>query len=872
MESKEAGFIIFLTFLIFSTILIVSVEAAPEDARVIVIPVDFPDKPGEDSPIVYVSRLNGSMYGYWWEVSYGKLSVRLYTLSSWLRLDKDYAFYGEDTDDVERNTCRLILDSIKAADPYIDFRRYDYIIIMHSGRDQAYTHDKRDIHSKSAFCGRISTEEETFMQYVSIVSYEDPLGVWAHEFGHLLGLPDLYDTSSRDREDSFVGPWDLMAEGSWNGPLGCPGCFPGGLTSWSRIKLGWIKEADILIVERNSRKNVLLKPLHQYEGVRVVKIASDNPETYYLVEAREKTGYDKYLPSSGILILHVDESKGSGEGIVKIVYPHNGSIYYATYSVGSQFQDKSLQLTVMVDNRNAEGYFLTIVYGLLKHTLTIKTFPYGKVWINGTEYTGDGNGVLKIELEEGSYIVSIQEELTQDNVRYVFNDWGDGVSEPSRVIVLDRDLEYILNYSRFYYVNVSTDYGKVIGGGWYREGEEASVELVGDNVIEFENNTRLVFYGWRGDINSNQSKIFFTVDSSKNIQAQWIRQYKVIVSTFPNMFEEEWVSSGESITVKAMREINLGNKTRLVFYGWSGVDDYNEMVTLYVTQPLYVEALWKKNYLVEVVFLEKIDERLYWVEAGEQMNLSSELYRYISDSLRLRFNGWRGSIQSEEQNITFIVSSPMKILIDWVREYRVQPFFTTVDGKPLTVQPSKLALYGDERRITWNGEPVWIMEGKMVIEEILWNGVDVSSKTEIEVDSNTVVIPTTLKEIRIKAFDLLGNSLQDLDVSVIIDGVEIFRASGSEPTVYVPQNTESLLMISYGLSTVRIFKPSNNLEITIPVISLTRKNHIALAQILLVTLIVILSSAFYYIKKPVKIRASTTTVSRAIRRMSLIEL
>mgnify|MGYP001626168848 CR=1 FL=1 len=872
MESKNAGFIIVLTFLIFSTILIVSVEAAAEDARVIVIPVDFPDKPGGYSPSIYVSKLNGSIYDYWWEVSYGKLNVRLYTLSSWLRLDKDYAFYGEDTNDVERNTCRLVLDSIKAADPHIDFRRYNYIIIMHSGRDQAYTHEDMDIHSKSAFCGRISTEEKTFIQYVSIVSYEDPLGVWAHEFGHLLGLPDLYDTSSKDKEDSFVGPWDLMADGSWNGPLGCPGCSPAELTSWSRTKLGWIKENDILVVEKGFRRNVLLKPLHQYEGVRVVKIVLDNPETYYLLEAREKIGYDKYLPSSGVLILYVDESKGSGEGIVKIVPPPDGSIYYATYNVGSQFQDKTLQLSVTVDRRDTEGYFLTIVYGLLKHTLTIKTFPYGKIWINGTAYTGDSGGILRIELEEGTYIVSIQEESTQDNLRYVFDNWSDGVSDPSRIIVLDRDQEYVLNYSRFYYVNVSTDYGKAVGGGWYREGEQAFIELAEDNVIEFENDTRLVFYGWRGDVNSNQSKIFFTVDSPKNIQAQWIRQYRVMVSTFPNTSEEKWVNSGEFITVKAMREINLGNKTKLVFHGWNGVDDYNETVTLQVNKPLYIEALWEKNYLVEVVFLETVDERLYWVEAGEYMNLSSQLYRYISDSLRLRFNGWRGSIQSEEQTVSFIVSSPMKMFVKWIREYKVQPFFTTIDGKPLTVQPSKLVLYKDGRRITWNSEPVWIMEGQMIIEEILWNGVDVSTKMEFTVDSDTVVIPTTLKEIKIKAFDLLGNPLQDLDVSVIVDGVEIFRANGSGPTVYVPQNTKSLIIILYGLSTVRVPNPSNNLEITIPVISLTSKIHIALAQIFLLAVIVILLSAFYYIKKPVKIRAKTTIVSRAIRRMSLTEL
>lgn len=872
MGHKVGAIITALTILILSTTLIVSVEASTEDVRIIVIPVDFQDRLGRGSPTTYVSKFNGSMYDYWREVSYGKLTVKLYTLSSWLRLGEKYAFYGEDVDDVEGNTCRLILDSIRVADPYVDFRVYAHIIIMHSGRDQAFTHDRKDIHSKSAFCGSISTKEKMIRQYIAIVSYDDPLGVWAHEFGHLLGLPDLYNTSSAVEEDEFVGPWDLMAEGLWNGPLGCPGCAPAGLTSWSRVKLGWIGESGVFVVGKGSRKNVLLRPLQEYEGVRVVKIVSDNAEKYFLLEAREKIGYDRYLPSNGVLILYVDESRGSGEGIVKVIQPCNGSAYYATYSVGSQYRDESLQLIIRVDGREAEGYVLTIIYGFPKYNLTIKTFPYGRVWVNGTEYIGGSDGVIEIGLEEGSYIINTQGELTRDNVRYVFNSWSDGVNELDRTIVLDRDREYTLNYSTYYYVDVSSDYGEVIGGGWYRGGDRAFIELAGGSIIEFENNTRLLFSGWMGDVNSNQSKTSFIVDSAKKVRATWIKQYKVTISTTPNAVEEEWVEHGESIKVKVMKEIDLGNKTKLIFRGWDGVDSDNETLTLHVERPVKIKALWKKNYLVEAVHLEGLDERLYWIEEGKQIHLNSELYRYISNNLRLRFNGWRGSIQSDEQDVTFTVSSPVKIWVNWVREYRIQPLFTTADGEQLIIQPSKLILYRDGECIVWNGERVWIMEGLWHIEEISWRGVNVSPKIEISINMDEVAIPTTLREIKIKAFDLLGTPLQGLGVSVIVGDVEVSRVNGEEPTVYVPLNAKASLLISYGLSSILVPNPSNDLEITFPVIFLTPRVHIALGQIFLMLLIAILFFAFYYIKKPAKTKAMTTIASRAIRRMSLIKL
>ena len=873
MESRQLYIIAVFTILVLSIMLITSIEASTDEARVIVIPVDFPDQTGEGLPEGYVGKLNVSMNDYWREVSYGKLVVKLYTISKWLRLDKPYSFYGEDVGSDEPNSCILIVDAVKAADSSVDFRKYDYIIIMHSGRDQAYTHDKRDIHSKSAFCGRIPTDEKTIIEYISVVSYVDPLGIWAHEFGHLLGLPDLYDISSREEHDAFVGPWDLMAEGSWNGPLESPGIVPAGLTSWCRIKLGWIEDEGIFVVEKGSRKQVLLKPLHESGGARVIKIVLDKPKEYYLIEAREKIGYDRYLPSRGVLILYVDENKGSGEGIVKITPPPGRSLYQATYTTGSKFQDKSLQLTITINEEKAGGYVITIVYGLPKHVLAITTIPSGRVWINGTEYVGDRNGSIKVELDEGVYVVDVQEELAQDDIRYVFEGWSDGLNESTRLIILDRDQDYILNYSRFYRVDVSTDYGEVVGGGWYRSGEKASIELLTDRIIEFENNTRLVFSGWRGDIESNHSKIFLTVDSPKAIKAAWIKQYKVIVSTIFNEFEEKWLNEGDSINVEALKEIDLGNKTKLVFYGWSGVDSSNEKITLRVDRPLSIKALWKRNYLVEIIYLEGIDEKSYWVGEGEELHLSSEYYEYVSENLRLKFDGWIGDIKSEKQNITVVVLSPIKVSINWVREYKIQPYFTTIDEKPLTTQPSRLTLYRSGEYIEWLGEPVWIGEGLWSIREIIWSELDISGEKSIVVDSDTIAIPTILKEIKIRGFDLLGKPIQNLDVSVIVDGIEVFRTSGGEPRVYIPLNVKAILTVSYESTSVRITAPSNDLEVTIPVISLTPTTYIALGQIILtITIIIILASTLFYMKKPIKTKTRTIIVSTVIKRISLIEL
>ncbi|WBO66029.1 immune inhibitor A domain-containing protein [Streptomyces camelliae] len=64
------------------------------------------------------------------------------------------------------------------------------------------------------------------------------LGVFAHEYGHDLGLPDEYDT---DGGDNSTGFWTLMSSGSWLGTgKEAIGDLPGDLNAWDKLQLGWL--------------------------------------------------------------------------------------------------------------------------------------------------------------------------------------------------------------------------------------------------------------------------------------------------------------------------------------------------------------------------------------------------------------------------------------------------------------------------------------------------------------------------------------------------------------------------------------------------------------------------------------------------------
>ncbi|WP_330458095.1 immune inhibitor A [Streptomyces sp. NBC_00820] len=64
------------------------------------------------------------------------------------------------------------------------------------------------------------------------------LGVFAHEYGHDLGLPDEYDTAGGDNSTGF---WTLMSSGSWLGTgKEAIGDLPGDMNAWDKLQLGWL--------------------------------------------------------------------------------------------------------------------------------------------------------------------------------------------------------------------------------------------------------------------------------------------------------------------------------------------------------------------------------------------------------------------------------------------------------------------------------------------------------------------------------------------------------------------------------------------------------------------------------------------------------
>lgn len=266
------------------------------------------------------STSSGSMYHYYREASYNQFSIFGDVGPSWYTSSETMEQYGRDSsggvDDFYGPIYRLVVEAVQLADASVDFSQYDQdndgvvdnLVVIHAGDSQESSINTNNIWSHSwavvdADPDSPGTQNLVTNDGVQVYKYimlaeNSPLGVFAHEFGHALGLPDLYDT---DDSSKGIGKWGVMGGGSW---LGIPdGSDPSLPCAFSKIQLGWVVPYDV----NEPRIGVEIPSVRSNPLIFKLPIRDSNGE-YFLVENRQKEGYDSSLPGSGLLIWHVDEN------------------------------------------------------------------------------------------------------------------------------------------------------------------------------------------------------------------------------------------------------------------------------------------------------------------------------------------------------------------------------------------------------------------------------------------------------------------------------------------------------------------------------------------------------------------------------------
>jgi len=144
----------------------------------------------------------------------------------------------------------------------------------------------------------------------------------SHEFGHVLGLPDLFDQTFLGGDLTFeeasagIGKWGIMGLGTlgWNVEDG-----PNAFCAWSLARLGWLgPDNGNLVTVTASLRDVEMEQIDRGGNVYKIPISTDE---YFLVENRQSSGsyYNRNIPGGGLLVWHVDERSDNDEELHKQV-------------------------------------------------------------------------------------------------------------------------------------------------------------------------------------------------------------------------------------------------------------------------------------------------------------------------------------------------------------------------------------------------------------------------------------------------------------------------------------------------------------------------------------------------------------------------
>ena len=242
-------------------------------------------------------------------------------------------------DDVNEANRTIVKNAIATADSYINFSQYDtngngyidnnelHVLTIIAGYECSYS----DV-SPSVWGHRWSFSASTapsadgvkicaspyggYTQQGEIHGDGDaddhmaPIGIFCHELGHDIGLPDLYNTGFLSWNDNDIGYTSLMASGSWGAATGVAGSSPTHIDAYNKIYLGFVKPT---IVSSSNGEYILNST--SKSTYNVLKVPTSTSGEYFLVENRNMSGYDagmyrygEAIDNGGIAIWHIDES------------------------------------------------------------------------------------------------------------------------------------------------------------------------------------------------------------------------------------------------------------------------------------------------------------------------------------------------------------------------------------------------------------------------------------------------------------------------------------------------------------------------------------------------------------------------------------
>ncbi len=264
----------------------------------------------------------GSVHDYFYDQSNGQFDISFDVFGPFMA-QKGYSYYGtngDSSDATDVKVCDLIEEACLAIRGQTDFSQYDWdndgevdqVVVLFAGigenvtgtpSDHIWPHEYYLQYSDPKYYPNqgLLLDGIVINTYAVVSELNGPtilsgLGTFCHEFSHCLGLPDLYTYSGLDTNGGF----DLMSSGSFNNAS----WTPSGYSAYEKMCCGWITPTPL------TEPTTVTGLIPLADGGEAFIIRNESVEKdideYYLLENRQKTRWDQYIPSQGLIVTHVD--------------------------------------------------------------------------------------------------------------------------------------------------------------------------------------------------------------------------------------------------------------------------------------------------------------------------------------------------------------------------------------------------------------------------------------------------------------------------------------------------------------------------------------------------------------------------------------
>lgn len=264
------------------------------------------------------NNFKGSIKDYFKAQSHGMFELD-FDVVGICQLQHPYAYYGKNNSQKEDvKPGEMVAEACLWAHEHgINFSKYDWdgdgevdqVFVLYAGHGEASYKDANTIWPHMYYLSASDYGKSLSLDGVTVDTYAcsselngdgnlDGIGTFCHEFSHCMGFPDLYDTSYAGWFG--MGDFDLMCSGSYNGDSKCPA----GYSAYEKAECGWLTLKDMTNIEQET-SIVGVLPMSADGDAYIIKNKGHEDE-YHILENRQKTGWDSYLPASGLMITHVD--------------------------------------------------------------------------------------------------------------------------------------------------------------------------------------------------------------------------------------------------------------------------------------------------------------------------------------------------------------------------------------------------------------------------------------------------------------------------------------------------------------------------------------------------------------------------------------